>query len=88
MPARACSNRRIKDPATVDATKGWCRVMGLVAPSPFLAIALVVRNLALVDAFEERQAETARREAGGLPSRMRRRRRTGPAELAGASAPP
>lgn len=66
------SNSRIKDPATVDVAKGWCRVMGLVTPSLFLAIALVVRNLALVDAFEERQAESARREAAGLPSRMRR----------------
>jgi len=82
------SNARIKDPATVDIDKGWCRVMGLVTPSLFLAIALSCRNLALVDAFEARQAENARRCAAGLPPKTRRRRRTSLAELAGANAPP
>jgi len=82
------SNSRIKDPATVDVAKGWCQVMGLVTPSPFLAAALVVRNLALVDAFEARQVENARRRVAGLPPKTRRRRRTGLAELAGANAPP
>ncbi len=82
------SNSRIKDPATVDIDKGWCRVMGLVTPSLFLAIGIVVRNLALVDAFEARQAENARRCAAGLPPKTRRRRRKSLAELAGANAPP
>ncbi|MHB1781929.1 MAG: hypothetical protein ACYCTE_04415, partial [Acidimicrobiales bacterium] len=82
------SNSRIKDPATVDIEKGWCRVMGLVTPSLFLAIGIVVRNLVLVDAFEERQAENARRRAAGLEPKTRRRRRLGLAELAGANAPP
>ena len=82
------SNARIKDPATIDVDKGWCRVMGLVTPSLFLAIALVVRNLALVDAFEARQAENARRRAAGLPAKTRRRRRKSLAEVAGANAPP
>ena len=82
------SNSRIKDPATVDVAKGWCQVMGLVTPSPFLAAALVVRNLALVDAFEARQVENARRRVAGLPPKTLRRRRTGLAELAGANAPP
>ena len=82
------SNARIKDPATIDVDKGWCRVMGLVTPSLFLAIALVVRNLALVDAFEARQAENARRRTAGLPVKTRRRRRKSLAELAGANAPP
>jgi len=82
------SNSRIKDPATVDIDKGWCRVMGLVTPSLFLAIGIVVRNLALVDAFEERQAQNTRRCAAGLPPKTRRRRRKSLAELAGANAPP
>lgn len=80
------SNARIKDPATVGVEKGWCRVMGLVTPSLSLAIALVVRNLALVDAFESRQTENARRRAGGLPPKTRRRQRKSLSELAGASA--
>jgi len=30
-----CSNARIKDPATIDINKGWCRLMGLVRPTLF-----------------------------------------------------
>jgi hypothetical protein len=82
------SNSRIKDPATIDVAKGWCRLMGLVGPSVFLAVALAIRNLALVDAFESRQAENERRRAAGLEPKTRRRRRTSLVELAGASAPP
>jgi len=82
------SNSRIKDPATIDVEKGWCRLMGLVGPSLFLAVALCCRNLALVDAFDSRQAENARRRAAGLPPKARRRRRKSLAELAGANAPP
>lgn len=82
------SNSRIKDPATVDIQKGWCRLTGLVGPSLFLAVALAVRNLALLDAFEERQAENERRRLAGLPLRTRRRRRRTLRELATANAPP
>lgn len=82
------SNSRIKDPATVDVAKGWCRLMGLIGPSLFLAMALAVRNLDLVDAFEERQAENERRRRAGLGPRTRRRRRTTLAELTTANAPP
>ncbi len=42
------SNSRIKDPATIDVQKGWCRIIGLVGPSMFLAMAFCCRNLALV----------------------------------------
>ena len=82
------SNSRIKDPATIDVEKGWCRVMGLVTPSLFLAVALCCRNLALLDAFEARQAENERRHAAGLPPKSRRRRRRSLTELAAANAPP
>ena len=45
-------------------------------PSPCSsACAFVVRNLRVLDAFEERQRENERREAAGLPPRTRRRRR-------------
>ncbi len=85
-----CSNSRIKDPATVDVAKGWCRVMGLVTPSLFLAVAISCRNLDLVDAFESRMRESDRRRAAGLEPRTRRRRRQSIAELAkaGPTAPP
>ena len=84
------SNARIKDPATVDVARGWCRVMGLVPMTLFLATAIVVRNLAVIDAFEQRQADNARHRAMGLAPRTRRRRRTTLSQLAvtSANAPP
>ncbi len=79
------SNARIKDPATIDVARGWCRVMGLVPMSLFVACALVVRNLAVADAFVAHQEDDRRRAASGRPPRTRRRRRTTLAQLAGAS---
>jgi hypothetical protein len=80
------SNARIKDPATIDVARGWCRLMGLAPMSLFLAGALVVRNQAVVDAFEARLAERARRAAAGLGPKTRRRRRRTLVDLLGASA--
>ncbi|MDA8075496.1 MAG: hypothetical protein M0Z40_09740 [Actinomycetota bacterium] len=84
------SNARIKDPATIDVARGWCRVMGLGPMSLFLACALVVRNLAVADAFGQRRADDERRAAAGLSPRARRHRRRTLADLvgAGANAPP
>lgn len=85
------SNARVKDPATIDISKGWCRLMGLVGPTLFLAAALAIRNLAIADAFEARQAEDERRQALGIApkSRRRRRRTLGDLVVAGsANAPP
>ncbi|MHB8290123.1 MAG: hypothetical protein ACYDEY_12980 [Acidimicrobiales bacterium] len=62
--------------------------MGLVAMSLFLVCGLVVGNIAVIDAFEERQEENARREQLGKPLRTRKRRRKTLADLAGANAPP
>ena len=69
------SNARIKDPATIEPAKGWCRLMGLVGSTLFLAAALAVRNLEIVDAFEARRTDNERRIGAGLPPRTRRRRR-------------
>ena len=82
------SNSRIKDPATTDISRGWCRLMGLAPMSLFLACGLVVANLAVIDAFEERRAENARRAQLGKPPRTRKRRRKTLGDLAGANAPP
>ncbi len=84
------SNARVKDPATVDIARGWCRLMGLAPISLWLCCALLVRNLDVVDAFSARQAEEHRRLSAGLGPRTRRRRRTTLAGLVGASpnAPP
>ncbi|MHB1517487.1 MAG: hypothetical protein ACYCVN_11685 [Acidimicrobiales bacterium] len=70
------SSARVKDPAPIDIGKGWCRLMGLVAPTVFLANALAVRNLAILDIFEARRADNGRRAAACLPPRTRWRRRT------------
>jgi hypothetical protein len=82
------SNSHIKDPATIDVQKGWCRQMGLVGPALFLAIALACRNFALVEAFEQRHADNERRIKKGLEPKTRRRRRKTLGELAAANAPP
>ncbi len=78
------SNSRIKDPATIDINAGWCRLMGIARPTVFLALAIAVRNFAVVDAFEERERENARRGAAGLEPKTRRRRRQTFGELVGA----
>ena len=85
------SNARIRDPATVDVARGWCRVMGLTPMSLFITCALVVRNLAVADAFSERQADSERRMAAGLSPKTRRRRRRTLGDLVAAgsaNAPP
>jgi len=78
------SNSRVKDPAGIDVAKGWCRLMGLVPISLFLACALVVRNLAVSDAFSERALDEQRRKDAGLGPRRRRPRSRSLSELAGA----
>jgi len=66
----------IKDPATTDTTRGWCRLMGLVPITLMLACAMVIRNERIVDAFETRAADNERRPAQGSAPPRRRRRRT------------
>ena len=85
------ANANIKDPATNDISRGWCRMMGLAPMSLMLACVLVVRNIRVSDAFSERQADNRRRQAAGLAPRTRRRRRKTLTDLVGqatADAPP
>jgi hypothetical protein len=69
------TNATIKDPATTDVTKGWCRLAGLAPITVFLACALVVRNMRVTDSFETREAKDERRRLKGLEPTTRRRRR-------------
>ena len=78
----------IKDPASNDISRGWCRLMGLSAITIFVTCCLVVRNWRVADAFEAREADAARRAAAGLGPRQRKRRRQGLAELVSAGAGP
>jgi hypothetical protein len=65
----------IKDPATNDISKGWCRITGLTGIALFTTTVLIARNLRIADAFTARQAENAQRAANGLPPKQRKRRR-------------
>jgi hypothetical protein len=69
------SNATVKDPASTNVSRGWCRLMGLVPISLFLACALATRNVRVIDSFEAREAEDARRLARGMAPKTRRRRR-------------
>ena len=77
----------LKDPATNDVNRGWCRLMGLTPILLFLATTTAVRNLRVTDAYQARADEDARRARLGLPRRVRARRRQSVAALA-ANAPP
>jgi hypothetical protein len=81
----------VKDPASNDIARGWCRLMGLTPITLFVACLFVVRNERIIDAFEVRQAEQERRLQAGLPPRTRRRRRRTLGDLVAAptaNAPP
>jgi hypothetical protein len=79
----------VKDPASNDISKGWCRLRGLAPIALLAASVFVARNLRVADAFATRVAEDERRAANGLPPKRRKRRRKSTADLIGAaSAPP
>jgi len=75
----------IKDPASNDISRGWCRLMGLAPLMLFATTLLVVRNQRILAAWDARQEENTRRAARGLPPKTRRRRRK---TLAGLAAGP
>jgi hypothetical protein len=78
----------VKDPASNDISRGWCRLMGLTPILVFTATLLIVRNQRILAAWNARQDDNARRSAAGLPPRTRRRRRKTLASLTAAGAPP
>jgi hypothetical protein len=84
------SNSTVKDPASNDISRGWCRLMGLTSMTVMLTCLFVVRNQRVLAAFAARQAEDERRQALGLAPRTRRRRRQTISDLVAASpnAPP
>jgi hypothetical protein len=76
----------IKDHASNDISRGWCRLMGLTPLTLWLACVLIIRNQRILAAFDARQADNARRTAAGLPPKTRKRRRATLTSLA--AAPP
>ncbi|MGO9909996.1 MAG: hypothetical protein ACLPQS_02365, partial [Acidimicrobiales bacterium] len=65
----------LKDPASHDVSRGWCRLMGLTPIMLFLACVVVVRNDRITRAFEEHEVDALARQMSGRPPRSRRRRR-------------
>ena len=79
----------VKDPASNDISRGWCRLTGLAPIALLAATVIVARNLRVADAFAARRIEEERRAAKGMPPKRRRRRRQTAEDLIGAaSAPP
>jgi len=79
-----------KDPASNNIARGWTRLTGLAPIMLWLACLLAVRNQRILDTWNARQADDARRAAAGLPPRTRRRRRRRKTltDLATAGTPP
>jgi hypothetical protein len=75
-----------KDPATNHITRGWCRLMGTAPLMLFTTTLLIARNQRILDAWNARQEQNARRAAAGLPPKTRKRRRKTLASLT--TAPP
>jgi hypothetical protein len=78
----------IKEPASNDISRGWCRLKGLAPLFILVTCCIAVRNMRVLDAFEARQLGNARRLAAGLPPKHRRRRRKTIGDLVGPSASP
>jgi hypothetical protein len=78
----------VKDPASNDLSRGWCRLTGLAPIALFGASVFVARNLRVADAFTKREADNRRRAACGLPPKRRRRRQTTDDLIAAAHGPP
>jgi hypothetical protein len=74
-----------KDPASNNISRGWCRLMGLAPLMLFTTTLLIARNQRILQAWNTRQEDNARRAAAGLPPKTRKRRRK---TLASLAAPP
>jgi hypothetical protein len=82
------TNATIKDPARTDVSRGWCRLMGLAPITVFVACALVVRNMRVIDSFESIRTDDERRKRAGMEPKTRRRRRKTISDLVGETAAP
>jgi len=90
---RSCARRTgtgrgfatVKDPATSNISRGWCRLMGTAPLMLFTTTLLIVRNQRIRNAWNARQEQNKRRAAAGLPPRTRKHRRK---TLASLTAPP
>jgi hypothetical protein len=72
----------IKDTASNNIARGWCRLTGLTPLMLWIACLLAVRNQRILNAYQARQNDNARRAAADPPPRTRKQRRTSLADLA------
>jgi hypothetical protein len=63
----------LADPSVGGIRRGWCRLFGRAKNTLMYALAVIVRNVRIVESFERREAQEARAKAIG-PTRRRRRR--------------
>jgi hypothetical protein len=63
----------LADPSVGGIRRGWCRLFGRAKNTLMYALAVVVRNMRIVESFERRKAQGARTQSIG-PRRRRRRR--------------
>ena len=63
----------LADPSVGGIRRGWCRLFGLAKNTLMYVLAVVVRNVRIVESFERRKAEEARTQSVG-PTRRRTRR--------------
>lgn len=82
------ANSTIKDPASNDISRGWCRLTSLAPMALMLGCLLVVRNQRVLASFAFRAAENERRMANGLAPRTRQRRRQSIGDLVAAAPTP
>jgi hypothetical protein len=63
----------LADPSVGGIRRGWCRLFGRAKNTVMYALAVVVRNVRIVESFERRQDQEARRVAMGRSRRRGRR---------------
>lgn len=62
----------LKDPATTDTRRGWCRLLGRTKNLLMYACGAVVRNLRILASFQRRMARSPQRESSPVSRRRRR----------------
>jgi hypothetical protein len=63
----------LADPSVGGIRRGWCRLFGLAKNTLMYALAVVVRNVRIVESFERREAQEAQTTSLGPPRRRSRR---------------
>jgi hypothetical protein len=65
----------LADPSVGGIRRGWCRLFGRTKNTLMYALAVVVRNVRIVESFERRQAQETRAQSIGPRKRRRRHQR-------------